>query len=169
MSFLASLLAEKAKKGLIASCFYTTGFAGKDFTILPDLLDFLDADLIDVRFAPTAGTPSSGEKIICVFCWKADTGACRISASTFKRIGRIVNSELKLGNQNHYGDESQSSVDVWMPEDRRMSSSDYFPKSWRCRALTLKKFLIGILGDNLIIKFRVAYAELPIYTNSRGV
>lgn len=54
MSFLANLLAEKSKKGLIAPCFYTTGFAGKDFTLLPDLLDFLDADLIDIRFAPTA-------------------------------------------------------------------------------------------------------------------
>lgn len=56
MSFLASLLAEKSKKGLSAPCIYTTGFAGKDFTLLPDLLDFLGAVLIDVRFAPTAGT-----------------------------------------------------------------------------------------------------------------
>ena len=54
MSFLAYLLAEKAKKGLIAPCIYTTGFAGKDFTLLPDLVDFLDAVLIDIRFAPSA-------------------------------------------------------------------------------------------------------------------
>ena len=55
MSFLANVLAEKSKRGLIAPCIYTTGFADKDFTLLPDLLDFLDAVLIDVRFAPTAG------------------------------------------------------------------------------------------------------------------
>ena len=55
MSFLANILAEKSKSGLIAPCIYTTGFADKDFTLLPDLLDFLDAVLIDVRFAPTTG------------------------------------------------------------------------------------------------------------------
>lgn len=55
MSFLANLLAERSKKGLIAPCIYTTGFADKDFTLLPDLLDYLDAVLIDVRFAPTGG------------------------------------------------------------------------------------------------------------------
>ncbi len=52
MSFLANILAEKAKQGLIAPCIYTTGFADQDFTLLPDLLDFLDARLIDIRFAP---------------------------------------------------------------------------------------------------------------------
>lgn len=52
MSFLANILAEKWRAGLIAPCFYTTGFANRDFTLLPDLLDFLDADLIDIRFAP---------------------------------------------------------------------------------------------------------------------
>jgi hypothetical protein len=55
MSFLANILAEKARKGLIAPCIYTTGFAGKDFTLLPDLLGFLDARLIDIRFAPMSG------------------------------------------------------------------------------------------------------------------
>lgn len=55
MSFLANVLAERSKKGLVAPCIYTTGFADKDFTLLPDLVDFLDAVLIDVRFAPTAG------------------------------------------------------------------------------------------------------------------
>lgn len=55
MSFLANILAEKAKKGLVAPCIYTTGFAGKDFTLLPDLLDFLGAVLIDIRFAPMSG------------------------------------------------------------------------------------------------------------------
>lgn len=55
MSFLANILAERSKKGLIAACIYTTGFAGKDFALLPDLLDFLDAVLIDVRFAPSSG------------------------------------------------------------------------------------------------------------------
>jgi uncharacterized protein (DUF488 family) len=55
MSFLANILAEKSKEGLIAPCIFTTGFADKDFTLLPDLLDFLDAVLIDVRFAPTNG------------------------------------------------------------------------------------------------------------------
>jgi hypothetical protein len=55
MSFLANILAEKSKSGLIAPCIYTTGFADKNFTLLPDLLDFLDAILIDVRFAPTTG------------------------------------------------------------------------------------------------------------------
>jgi uncharacterized protein (DUF488 family) len=53
MSFLANLLAERSKSRLIAPCIYTTGFAGKDFALLPDLLNFLDAVLIDVRFAPT--------------------------------------------------------------------------------------------------------------------
>jgi uncharacterized protein (DUF488 family) len=48
-------LGEKSKKGLIAPCIYTTGFAGKDFTLLPDLLDYLDAVLIDIRFNPTVG------------------------------------------------------------------------------------------------------------------
>lgn len=55
MSFLANILAEKARNGLIAPCIYTTGFNGKDFTLLPDLLDFLDAVLIDIRFAPLSG------------------------------------------------------------------------------------------------------------------
>ena len=55
MSFLANILAEKAGKGLIAPCIYTTGFGTKDFTLLPDLLDFLDARLIDIRFAPMSG------------------------------------------------------------------------------------------------------------------
>jgi uncharacterized protein (DUF488 family) len=55
MSFLASILEEESRKGLIAPCIYTTGFAGKDFTLLPDLLDFLDAILIDVRFNPNTG------------------------------------------------------------------------------------------------------------------
>ncbi len=53
MSFLADLLEERSKKGLVAPCFYTTGFADKDFTLLPDLLNFLDAVLIDIRFVPT--------------------------------------------------------------------------------------------------------------------
>ena len=53
--FLANLLAEKSKAGLIAPCFYTTGSAGKDFTLLPKLLDYLDAILIDIRFAPING------------------------------------------------------------------------------------------------------------------
>lgn len=56
MSFLAHILAEKSKKGLIAPCVYTTGFAGKDCALLPALLDFLDADLIDIRFAPAGGS-----------------------------------------------------------------------------------------------------------------
>ncbi len=56
MSFLAQILAEKARKKLIAPCIYTTGYAGKDFAQLPDLLDFLDADLIDIRFDPTTAT-----------------------------------------------------------------------------------------------------------------
>ena len=55
MSFLANLLAEKSKSGFVAPCMYMTGFANKDFTLLPDLLDFLDAVLIDIRFAPTTG------------------------------------------------------------------------------------------------------------------
>lgn len=55
MSFLANILAERSRKGLIAPCIYTTGFAGKDSDSLPDLLDFLDAVLIDVRFAPAGG------------------------------------------------------------------------------------------------------------------
>jgi len=55
MSFLANVLAEKSKKGLVAPCVCTTGFADKDFTDLPNLLDFLDAVLIDIRFAPTIG------------------------------------------------------------------------------------------------------------------
>ena len=55
MSFLANLLAEKSKRGLVAPCIYTTGFADREFTLLPELLDFLDAVLIDVRFAPTVG------------------------------------------------------------------------------------------------------------------
>jgi hypothetical protein len=54
MSFLADLLEERSKKRLVAPCFYTTGFADKDFTLLPDLLNFLDAVLIDIRFAPTS-------------------------------------------------------------------------------------------------------------------
>ncbi len=53
MSFLANILAEKSKYGLIAPCVCTTGFADKDFAELPNLLDFLDAVLIDIRFAPT--------------------------------------------------------------------------------------------------------------------
>ena len=57
MSFIANILAEeKAKRELIAPCIYTTGFADKDFAVLPDLLDFLDAILIDIRFAPTIGS-----------------------------------------------------------------------------------------------------------------
>ena len=52
MSFLANLLEEKSKRGLIAPCFYTTGYIDKDFTLLPGLLKFLDAVLIDIRFAP---------------------------------------------------------------------------------------------------------------------
>jgi len=55
MSFLANVLAEKSKRGLVAPCVCTTGYTGKEFTILPDLLDFLDAVLIDIRFAPTTG------------------------------------------------------------------------------------------------------------------
>jgi hypothetical protein len=55
MSFLANILAEKSKKGLVAPCVCTTGFGDKDFTDLPNLLDFLDAVLIDIRFAPTIG------------------------------------------------------------------------------------------------------------------
>ena len=53
MSFLANILAEKSKNGLVAPCVCTTGYAGKDFADLPNLLDFLDAVLIDIRFAPT--------------------------------------------------------------------------------------------------------------------
>lgn len=55
MSFLANILAEQSKRGLIAPCIYTTGFAGKDFTLLPALLEYLDAVLIDIRFAPASG------------------------------------------------------------------------------------------------------------------
>ena len=55
MSFLANILAEQSKKGLIAPCIYTTGFADKDFTLLPDLLYFLDVVLIDIRFDPSGG------------------------------------------------------------------------------------------------------------------
>ncbi len=55
MSFLANLLTEESKNRLIAPCIYTTGLAGKDFTRLPDLLDFLDAVLIDIRFNPATG------------------------------------------------------------------------------------------------------------------
>ena len=54
MSFLAHILAEQAaKRGLIAPCIYTTGYAGQEVTLLPDLLDFLDARLIDIRFNPS--------------------------------------------------------------------------------------------------------------------
>lgn len=56
MSFLAHILAERSKRGLIAPCIYLTGYAGQEVTLLPDLLDFLDAHLIDIRFAPTVGT-----------------------------------------------------------------------------------------------------------------
>ncbi len=57
MSFLAHILAERAaKRGLIDPCIYLTGYAGQEVTLLPDLLDFLDAHLIDIRFAPTVGT-----------------------------------------------------------------------------------------------------------------
>jgi len=62
MSFLANILAEQSKRGLIAPCIYTTGFAGKDFTLLPALLDFLDADLIDIRFAPMNSKPIQWRK-----------------------------------------------------------------------------------------------------------
>ena len=55
MSFLAQVLAEKSKRGVTAPCIYMTGYAGQDVTLLPDLLDFLDAHLIDVRFSPTGG------------------------------------------------------------------------------------------------------------------
>ena len=55
MSFLANVLAEKSKNVLAAPWVYTTGYSDKDFTDLPDLLDFLDVVLIDIRFAPTAG------------------------------------------------------------------------------------------------------------------
>lgn len=55
MSFLANILAEKSKKGLVAPCIYTTGFANREFTELPELLDYLDAILIDIRFAPMNG------------------------------------------------------------------------------------------------------------------
>jgi len=55
MSFLANVLAEKSKSGLAAPCVYTTGYNDKDFTDLSDLLDFLDAVLIDIRFAPMTG------------------------------------------------------------------------------------------------------------------
>lgn len=53
MSFLANILAEKARQRSRAPCIYMTGYAGQDVTLLPDLLDFLDAELIDIRFAPT--------------------------------------------------------------------------------------------------------------------
>ena len=56
MSFLAHILAERAKRGLIAPCIYTTGYAGQEVTLLPGLLDYLDAQLIDIRFAPTGGS-----------------------------------------------------------------------------------------------------------------
>lgn len=57
MSFLAHILAERAAgQKLIAPCIYLTGFAGQEVTLLPDLLDFLDAHLIDVRFAPTGAS-----------------------------------------------------------------------------------------------------------------
>lgn len=56
MSFLANILAEQSKWGLIAPCIYTTGYGGQDVARLPDLLDFLDARLIDIRFAPTVGS-----------------------------------------------------------------------------------------------------------------
>ena len=55
MSFLANILAEKSKNKSIVSCVYTTGYGNKDFTQLPNLLDFLDAVLIDIRFNPTTG------------------------------------------------------------------------------------------------------------------
>lgn len=55
MSFLAHILEEKAGKGLIAPCIYTTGFENQDFARLPALLDFLDAVLIDIRFEPSSG------------------------------------------------------------------------------------------------------------------
>lgn len=55
MSFLANILAEQSKRRLIAPCFYTTGFANRDVRLLPALLNFLDADLIDIRFAPSSG------------------------------------------------------------------------------------------------------------------
>lgn len=56
MSFLANILAEKSRRGVIAPCIYTTGYAGQDVTRLPALLDFLDAVLIDIRFAPAIGS-----------------------------------------------------------------------------------------------------------------
>lgn len=55
MSFLAHILAERAKRGLSAPCIYTTGYAGQEVARLPDLLNYLDARLIDIRFAPTGG------------------------------------------------------------------------------------------------------------------
>ena len=55
-SFLANTLAEKAGRELIAPGLYTTGYANQDVTLLPDLLDFLDAHLVDIRFAPTVGS-----------------------------------------------------------------------------------------------------------------
>ena len=52
MSFLANILAEKAKQRSRAPCIYMTGHAGQEVPRLPDLMDFLDAGLIDIRFAP---------------------------------------------------------------------------------------------------------------------
>ena len=46
--------ADKQAPGVITGCVYTTGFSDQDFTDLPKLLDFLDAVLIDIRFAPTS-------------------------------------------------------------------------------------------------------------------
>ena len=64
MRFLAHILAERAAKGaLIAPCIYLTSYADREVTRLPDLLDFLDAQLIDIRFAPSAGgTPLQWRK-----------------------------------------------------------------------------------------------------------
>lgn len=55
MSFLANILAEKSKKGLVAPCIYTTGYTGQAVARLPALLDYLDACLIDIRFDPMHG------------------------------------------------------------------------------------------------------------------
>ncbi len=55
MSFLANILAEKSKNGLIAPCIYTTGYTDQAVARLPALLDYLDACLIDIRFDPLNG------------------------------------------------------------------------------------------------------------------
>jgi hypothetical protein len=91
MSFTANILAERAaaERGLIAPCIYTTGYAGQDVALLPDLLYFLDADLIDIRFAPT------GDRQIQ---WRKDYLRLLLK-DRYRHIPHLGNRFLKDSNQ----------------------------------------------------------------------